>query len=187
VTSVSSTGELDSWRQHRTGGGVVTDVGSGEIVCEGLSMPHSPRLHRGDLWLTNSGTGEFGRVDLSRGRFEPLTFAPGFLRGLAFAGEYAVVGSSRFRDGGLYSGLPLDDALAKAGAEPKLGVFIVSLATGAISEWLLVEGPMYELFDVVVLEGVRRPAALGLITDEIEHLLWYDDSGLQRQAAGARA
>jgi uncharacterized protein (TIGR03032 family) len=183
VTSVSRTGELDSWREQRTGGGVVTAVECGEIVCDGLSMPHSPRLYRGDLWLTNSGTGELGRVDLSGGRFEPVTFAPGFLRGLAFVGDYAVVGSSKFRDGGLYSGLPLDEKLAKAGGEPKLGVFIVSLESGAIVEWLLVEGPMYELFDVVVLEGVRRPSALGLITDEIEHLLWYDASRLQSAAA----
>jgi uncharacterized protein (TIGR03032 family) len=160
-------------------------MASGEIVCVGLAMPHSPRLRNGELWLTNAGTGELGRVDLDRGRFEPLAFAPGFLRGLAFCGDYAVVGSSRFRDGGLYSGLPLDAALARAGTEPKLGIFIVSLATGAIEQWLLVEGPMYELFDVIVLPGVRRPAAIGLVTDEIEHRVWYDSSRLRDAAAKA--
>lgn len=67
ATSVSRTGELDSWREHRSGGGVVTDVATGEVVCEGLSMPHSPRLHRGELWLTNSGSGHLGRVDLRAG------------------------------------------------------------------------------------------------------------------------
>jgi uncharacterized protein (TIGR03032 family) len=178
VTSVSRTGEHDSWRRHRASGGVVTDVGSGEIVCEGLSMPHSPRLYRDALWVTNAGTGEFGRVDLDRGRFQPIAFAPGFVRGLSLTGDYAVVGSSKFRDGGLYSGLPLDDKLARAGTEAKLGIFIVSLATGAITEWLLVEGPMYELFDVIVLPGVRRPMALGLVSDEIEHMVWYESSAL---------
>jgi uncharacterized protein (TIGR03032 family) len=187
VTSVSATGEIDSWRLKRTGGGVVTDVASGEIVCRGLSMPHSPRIHQGQLWLTSAGTGQFGRVDLDRGRFESIAFAPGFLRGLAFAGDYAVVGSSKFRDGGIYSGLPLDDALAKAGTGPKLGIFIVSLATGVIAEWLLVEGPFYEVFDVIALEGVRRPAALGLVTDEIEHMFWYDSGSLLGNAARARA
>jgi uncharacterized protein (TIGR03032 family) len=162
---------------------VVTDVESADIVCRGLSMPHSPRLHRGELWLTNAGTGEFGRVDRDAGRFEPLTFIPGFVRGLAFTSDYAVVGSSRFRDGSLYSGLPLDDALARAGSEPKLGVFIVSLATGAIEEWLLVEGPMYELFDVIVLPGVRRPAALGLLTPEIEHMFWFESGVLDSAEA----
>lgn len=185
VTSVSRTGEHDSWRRHRAGGGVVTDVDSGEVVCGGLSMPHSPRLHRGELWLTNAGTGEFGRVDLDRGRFEPVAFAPGFIRGLSLMGDYAVVGSSKFRDGGLYSGLPLDDALARAGTEPKLGVFVISLATGTITDWLLVEGPMYELFDVIVLPQVRRPAALGLLSDEIEQMVWYESAALAHTPAGA--
>jgi uncharacterized protein (TIGR03032 family) len=178
VTSVSRTGELDSWRDARTNGGVVTDVASGEIVCDGLSMPHSPRLHRGELWLTNSGTGELGKVDLSRGRFDPVAFAPGFLRGLSLLDDYAVVGSSKFREGGLYSGLPLDDVLAQAGTEPKLGVFIIDLRTGEVAEWLLVDGPFYELFDVILLPGVRRPNALGLLTDEIEHSIWFDSRPL---------
>jgi uncharacterized protein (TIGR03032 family) len=184
VTSVSRTGELDSWRDHRVAGGVVTDVATGEIVCSGLSMPHSPRLHRGELWVTNAGTGELGKVDLGRGRFEPLTFVPGFVRGLAFVGDYALVGSSRFRDGGLYSGLPLDESLAKAGTGPKLGVFVVELRTGRIAEWLLVEGPLYELFDVIALPGVRRPMALGLIADDIEHQIWFD--GASSPGRGAR-
>ena len=178
VTSVSRTGEVDSWRDHRTGGGVVTSVSTGEIVCDGLSMPHSPRLHDGELWLTNSGTGHLGRVDLERGRFEPVVFAPGFLRGLTVFDGWAVVGSSRFRGGGLYSGLPLDDALAKAGTEPKLGFFIVDLRSGQLAEWLILDGPMHELFDVVVLPGVRRPSALGLMSDEIEHAFWFDSAQL---------
>ena len=180
VTSVSRTGELDSWRDHRAGGGAVTHVPTNEVVCDGLAMPHSPRLHRGDLWLTNSGTGHLGRVDLERGRFEPVAFAPGFLRGLTFVDDWAVVGSSRFRDGGLYSGLPLDDALAAAGTGPKLGFFIVDLRTGAIAEWFVVDGPMHELFDVIALPGVRRPMALGLMSDEIENSFWFDSADLVR-------
>lgn len=180
VTSVSRTSELDSWRQHRRDGGVVTDVATSEVVCTGLSMPHSPRLRGGELWLTNSGTGHLGRVDLRAGRFEPVAFAPGFLRGLTFVGDYAVVGSSKFRDGGLYSGLPLDDALATAGTGPKLGLFIISLATGAITDWLFVDGPMHELFDVIALPGVRRPMALGLVTNDIEQSIWFDSAALAR-------
>ncbi len=184
VTSVSTTDGLDSWRNHRTGGGVVVDVASGEVVCGDLSMPHSPRLYRGQLWLTNSGTGQLGRVDLDRGRFEPTTFAPGFLRGLSFTGDYALVGSSRFRGSGAYSRLPLDAALEEAGTGPKLGVFVVDLRTGEIAEWLVIEsGYLHELFDVVALPGVRRPMALGLVNDEIEHQIWFDSASLDRGIA----
>ena len=47
VTCVGDTNLADGWRDHRADGGVVVDVVSSEIVGRGLSMPHSPRLHRG--------------------------------------------------------------------------------------------------------------------------------------------
>lgn len=57
VTAVSRSDTVDGWRDRRADGGIVIDVQSGEIVAAGLSMPHSPRLHRDRLWLLNSGTG----------------------------------------------------------------------------------------------------------------------------------
>ena len=63
VTAVSRSDVADGWRERRRDGGIVIDVASGEIVASGLSMPHSPRLYDGKLWLLNSGTGEFGTVD----------------------------------------------------------------------------------------------------------------------------
>ena len=41
-------------------GGVVIDIETDEIVCEGLSMPHSPRWANGKLWVLNAGTGHLG-------------------------------------------------------------------------------------------------------------------------------
>ena len=64
VTAVSRSDTIDGWRDRRADGGVVIDVATGAVVCEGLSMPHSPRLHNGDLWVLNSGSGELGIVDL---------------------------------------------------------------------------------------------------------------------------
>src|SRR5688572_11024876 len=82
VTAVSESDVADGWRDHRADGGIVIDVQSNEIVATGLSMPHSPRWYRGKLWLLNSGTGDFGYVDFKSGRFEPVTFCAGYLRGL---------------------------------------------------------------------------------------------------------
>ena len=63
VTAVSKSDTIDGWRDRRFDGGIVIDVQSGEIVIGGLSMPHSPRLYRGKLWLLNSGTGELGWIE----------------------------------------------------------------------------------------------------------------------------
>ena len=183
VTSVSRTAEVDSWRRHRRDGGTVTDVATGEIVATGLSMPHSPRWHRDRLWVANAGSGELGTIDLQSGRFERVAFAPGFVRGLCFVGDYAVVGSSKPRHGDLYSGLALDDRLQAAGLEPRLGLFVIDLRSGEIAEWMLIEGLFREIFEVMALPGVRRPQSVGLLSDEIQAAVRFDslpDTGRAR-------
>ena len=130
ATAVSRSDAADGWRDRRADGGVVIDVATGEIVAEGLSMPHSPRLHGGKLWLLNSGTGEFGHVDLEAGRFEPVAFCPGYARGLAFAGSHAIVGLSQARENRTFSGLALDEALASRDTAPRCGLAVIDLASG---------------------------------------------------------
>lgn len=170
VTAVATTDTEKGWREHRDGGGVVIDVRSNEIVCAGLSMPHSPRWHDGALWLLNSGTGELGRVDLANGRFDPLTCAPGFLRGLDFCGGHAIVGLSKPRDG-RFEGLPLDGKLAARGEEAWCGLQVIDLADGACEEWLRLEGPITELFAVCVLPGVRNALTLGPQSTDIREVI----------------
>ena len=63
VTAVSKSDTIDGWRDRRFDGGIVIDVQTGKIAIGGLSMPHSPRLYRGKLWVLNSGTGEIGSIE----------------------------------------------------------------------------------------------------------------------------
>lgn len=171
VTAVGQCDVADGWREHRTKGGIVIDVSRNEVVCSGLSMPHSPRWHNGRLWLLNSGTGEFGYVDLELGRFEPLCFCPGYMRGLSFHGDFALVGLSKPRENKTFSGLALDDNLKSRNAEARCGVQVIDLRSGDIVHWLRIEGVVEELYDVVTLPRVRRPMALGFKTDEIRRVL----------------
>jgi uncharacterized protein (TIGR03032 family) len=171
VTAVSRSDVADGWRDLRRDGGIVIDVPENEIVCAGLSMPHSPRWYRGKLWLLDSGTGNFGYLDRAASRFEPVCFCPGYPRGLAFAGDFAVVGLSLPRENKTFQGLPLDEALRKRAAEPRCGLQVIDLRSGDAVHWLRLEGIVQELYDVVVLPGVERPSLLGLITDEIRRTL----------------
>jgi uncharacterized protein (TIGR03032 family) len=171
VTAVSRSDVSDGWREHRRAGGCVLELPSGRIVASGLSMPHSPRVYRGKLWLLNSGTGYFGSVDPQEGTFTPLTFCPGYLRGLAFAGDYAIVGLSRPRHEKTFTGLELDETLAAKQCEARCGLMVIDLRSGDIVHWVRIEGMVSELYDVVSLPGVVRPMALGFKTDEIQRLL----------------
>lgn len=134
-------------------------------------MPHSPRWYRGRLWLLNSGTGEFGHVELTSGRFIPLAFCAGYLRGLGFHGDYALVGLSKPRQDGSFTSLPLDDALRSRKADALCGVHVIDLRTGDAVHWLHLDGLVDELYDVVPLPGARRPMALGFKTDEIRRVI----------------
>lgn len=156
VTMVSRTDEPAAWRDHRTDGGVVMDVETGAVICEGLSMPHSPRVHQGKLWVLNSGTGELGWVghtDGELGEFKPLCFCPGFVRGLAFRGDYAFVGLSKPRYE-RFEGLALDGRLKEAGEEAWCGVQVIDLKKGVCAEWFRIKEKVSELYDVEVLPGI---------------------------------
>jgi uncharacterized protein (TIGR03032 family) len=178
ATAVSTSDVVDGWRDRRRDGGVVLAVPGGQVVAAGLSMPHSPRWYNGRLWLHNSGTGQFGSLDPGGGRFEPRTFCPGYLRGLAFVGDYAVVGLSRPRHDRTFSGLALDEELAKRGAEARCGLLVIDLRSGDVAHWLRVEGMVKELYDVAVLPQVCRPMALGFKTDEIQRTVAVGDDGM---------
>ncbi|MCC7092315.1 MAG: TIGR03032 family protein [Nitrosomonas sp.] len=171
VTAVSQSDVADGWREHRMSGGIVINVTSNDIVCTGLSMPHSPRWYNDKLWLLNSGTGDFGYVDLATGRFESVCFCPGYMRGLSFHGHFALVGLSKPRHNKTFSGLALDDHLKSRNAEARCGVQIIDLRTGDIVHWLRMEGVVNELYDVITLPQIRRPMALGFKTDEIRRVL----------------
>jgi uncharacterized protein (TIGR03032 family) len=171
VTSVSISDVADGWRDHRVAGGVVIDVATGEVIAKGLSMPHSPRLHRGRLYVLDSGSGRFGWVEPDSGRFEEVCFCPGYARGLAFVGEFAVIGLSLPRHNRSFSGLPLDEELGRRGAAPRCGLLAVDLRTGDAPHSLRLEGAIHELYDVAAVPGVSRPMALGFRSDEIRRLI----------------
>jgi uncharacterized protein (TIGR03032 family) len=175
VTAVSTTDVHEGWREHRRNGGVILDVESGEIITRGLSMPHSPRLHGGRLFVLNSGAGEFGTVDLASGKFAPICFCPGYARGLAIVGDFAVIGLSTCREQRTFAGLPLDDALAAKNVQPRCGLQVVDLRTGDVVHSLTITGVVRELYDVAILAGVRCPGALGFKTEEIRRTITIDE------------
>ncbi len=170
VTAISQSNITDGWRDRRTDGGCVIDVESSEVVVKGLSMPHSPRMYNGDLYVLDSGSGYLVKVDTKKGTFDPVTFCPGYLRGLSFVDDYAIAGLSLPRHR-TFTGLKLDENLEKQDAEPRCGIVIIDMKSGDIVHWLRIGGVIQELYDVVFLPGLRRPSALGFQTDEVRRVL----------------
>ncbi len=173
-TVCGETNARKGWKDNRESGGVVVDIVSNEVVARGLSMPHSPRWRDERLWVLNSGVGQLGSIDVGSGQFTPLAFCPGYLRGLAFADRWALVGLSRPRYK-TFSGLGLDHELAKRNQEPQTGVMVVDTLTGTVDHWLRIEGQVVELYDVVVLPKTRRARCLSLKNDDLLRNVWVAD------------
>jgi uncharacterized protein (TIGR03032 family) len=166
VTALAASDEKEGWRQARESGGIVMEVPSGQILADNLSMPHSPRLHDGSLWLLDSGRGQIVTIDPSSGRQQDVAFCPGFLRGLQFYRGFAIVTVSKARDGN-FGSLPIQNKMEREKREPLCGVLIVDLARGEVMESVLFDGKISEMFDVALLPGIRNPMSIGPETVEM--------------------
>ncbi len=171
VTAFSTSDERQGWRNKSTENGVAIDVPNNEIIAQNLNMPHSPRWYKDKLWLLNSGTGEFGNINLNTGKFEPMTFCPGYLRGLSFYGDFAVVGLSKLREKKSLNSDFLRDRLKAKNLPDQCGLMVINITTGEVAHQLLIQGVVEELYDVCVIPKIQKPMALGFKTDEIKHFI----------------
>jgi uncharacterized protein (TIGR03032 family) len=153
VTALGESDEPGGWRENKAAGGILIDVESSETVLSGLSMPHSPRWYDGRMWVLESGKGTLAVADLESGTVETVAELPGFTRGLLFAGGVAFVGLSQVRETATFGGLPLMERLD----ERLCGVWAVDPKSGNILGFLRFEELVQEVFDVLLLPGLRYP------------------------------
>jgi uncharacterized protein (TIGR03032 family) len=145
VTAMAATDAAGQWRNHKRDGGIVIDICSDEIIASGLSMPHSPRWYADRLWVLNSGFGQFGYIDSQTGRFECVVRLPGFTRGLAFLGPYALVGLSQVRESAVFGGTEISDQSLD---QRQCGVWLIDLSTGTIAGMVRFEDAIQEIFAI---------------------------------------
>ncbi len=157
VTALGTSDTAGGWRENKAGGGVLIDVESDEIICRGLSMPHSPRWYQDKLWVLESGNGTLATVDPDNGQLETVAELPGFTRGLDFLGPYAFVGLSQVRESAVFSGISLTERVS----ERNCGVWVVDIRSGGTVGFLKFEDAVQEVFAVSVLGGMRFPEVLG--------------------------
>jgi uncharacterized protein (TIGR03032 family) len=165
VTALGETDTANGWRANKPRGGCLMEVSSGQIISRGLSMPHSPRLHDGGLWLLESGTGQLVLVDPISGSRQPVAALSGFARALALCGPYAFVGLSKIRKTSAMDGVPL----AERREQLKCGVAVVDLRSGQVTAFLEFQTAVEEIFDVQLLPGLRFPEVIGFQQETIQH------------------
>ena len=150
VSMLGASDQPGGWRSNKTGGGQIMDLTDNRVLIQGLCMPHSPRWYRDQLWFLSSGEGALKRVD-AHGRVHSVVEVPGFARGLAFFGRYALIGLSQVRETAVFAGLPLTQRVT----ERRSGVYLVDIEAGTVVGFLHFTGDVREIFDVQLLPWVR--------------------------------
>lgn len=170
VTALGETDSENGWRENKASGGCLIHVPSGEVVLRGLSMPHSPRLYKGQLYLLDSGYGALVRVDPLSGECSTMAHLAGFTRGMDCFAGYAFVGLSQIRETAVFGGLPISEKQQ----ELKCGLAVVNLSNGSVDGLLWFKTGIEEAFAVTVLPGWRNPAVIGPDTTvDASQTVWF--------------
>jgi uncharacterized protein (TIGR03032 family) len=184
VTALGATDAPAGWRENKARGGIVMDVSAGAVLARSLSMPHSPRWYGGRLWVCESGAGTLGTIDVASGRYEAVAAAPGFTRGLDFAGNLAFLGLSQVRETAVFSGIAITERLSPS--ERTCGVCVVDLSVGQPVALLRFEEGVQEIFAVQLLPGRMYPELVNEDPKLLENSFVVPDEALADVPASLR-
>ncbi|WDD91352.1 TIGR03032 family protein [Burkholderia sp. FERM BP-3421] len=155
ATALGATDEPGAWRAGMASGGIVMEVPSGRIVASGMSMPHSPRVIDGRLFVLEGGRGQVLTIDPATGAKTVVAKLPGFTHGLAEYRGVLFVGLSKLRMRRGPQGLPIEQD-----GELVAGVAALDVRNGEVLGTLQFHNGISEVFDVQVIPGVRRAEIL---------------------------
>lgn len=157
VTALGQTNTPSGWRDGMADSGIVMEVPSGRIVASGLSMPHSPRMINGQLYVLEGGRGQVLRIDPASGARHIVATLPGFTHGLAEYGGVLFVGLSKLREKRGPQGLPIESERESLVA----GVAALDAHSGELLGIMEFYNGVHEIFDVQVLPNIQRAEIVG--------------------------
>ncbi len=150
-----------SWKADITQTGVLIDIVQNKIVLANLPMPHSPKLYQNELYMLLSATGDLIKVNPQNGTYELVFQTFSFVRGLSFYGDYAFIGTSRFRKtSSTFAKLQL------ALQNDQCGFVVVHLPTRTKVAELRYKNSVNELYEVAILPNCRQPLILNKEREE---------------------
>lgn len=164
VTAASTSDYHGEWKHHH-GEGVVYDIKNKEFVAKNLWAPHSPKWYNGNLWIGEAGTGHFGYVDLKEKKFVPCKFIPGFIRGITFYNDYALICTSFDRHDVAFKDIPLGRIIEAKAQKCIAGIHIINMKKFEIEEQFEFLDPKTELYDIVCIPNAKRLRIVDFLED----------------------
>ena len=172
---VAKSDVADGWRDRRADGGMLMDVATGQIVCCAACRC---RIRRA---CTRAGSGcstpapASSAFSIAMRRNSRRSRSARAMRAGSPSSAPMRWSGSRSRARTAPSRACRSTARSPRAAPSRAAVLVIDTRSGDTVEWLRIEGVVRELFDVAVLPGVRNPAAIGFVSDEIQRLISIDE------------
>lgn len=158
VTALGTTDTPQGWRENIVDGGVLIDVETNEIILDKLPMPHSPLMHKGELYMLLSASGELVKVNIKEKKYEVLKKLGGFCRGMDICGDHIFIAMSKLRkNSSTFAKLPFAEKADVA------GIKVIHIPTMAIVGELNYQATVDEIYSLKILKDTIRPNILNTV------------------------
>jgi uncharacterized protein (TIGR03032 family) len=157
--------------------GVLMEVPSSDIICDGLAMPHSPRIIEGDLYVLESGTGKLIKIDRETGNKELIENFGVFVRGMSFYKGFLFIGKYKIREESkTFNYLEVKEKSTKA------GLIVYDLNARSIVGELDYLDSIDEIFDVQVIPDYKKPALISEGNEMSKKIITYEGGVFWRKS-----
>lgn len=133
----------NSWRKENAENGVVIDIKNKKILHNNIKMPHCPRWHNDKLWFLESKESYLCSIDPSTNKLTKEIKLEGFVRGLSFYNNLAIVGSSKIRKSSIISEKLFD-------GEEFSAIYLIDLNLNKVVGYAILDDSINEVFDIKV-------------------------------------
>jgi uncharacterized protein (TIGR03032 family) len=168
VTSLSVDNVYQGWRKNKLETGVLLEVPSGEVILSNLSMPHSPRFYKNELYLLESGTGKLLKVLPEEKKSVEVFNFQCFIRGLSFSNDLAFIGKSQIRESSSdFNHLEIKKNSINA------GLIVFCMKTSTIIGEINYTSDIQELFDIQVLENTSNAVIISKEIEQFKNIITF--------------
>lgn len=179
ISSFTTSDKPNSWRSKNSFTGIIMRVMDNQIVADGLSLPHTPRLHQGKLYFCESGAGKLWCIDnpyadnREEMRLTCVGEYPGFTRGLKCLGDLALLGLSRLRPAKDGSERNTDMPLLNKLDDIASGVLAIDLRSGEVVAQLQFSDDVAQIYDLELLADSVNPHIFAWDAEEVSQVFAF--------------
>lgn len=168
VSMLSMTDEKEGWRKDVMNTGAIMTVPHGEVVAEGLSLPHSLTDGGEYLYFLESGKGTLNRIHKKSHEMEIIFDFQRFVRGLKRVDNYFFITYSALRESSkTFKSISFENQSDKA------GLLVFDIETKAIVAHLEYEKDIEEIYDLEIFDGYLKPAIVNENQEQYNNIITF--------------